>query len=68
MQNDLKHCTLSDLVYNDLSAKIKKDICKMGYTNVRFLDIDGAHAYICKCDTQISKKTYMLCRLFSLPS
>jgi len=54
MQNDLKHCTLSDLVYEDLNTVIRKKIYKMGYTNVRFLDIDGAQAYICKSDTQIT--------------
>ena len=54
MQNDLKHCTLSDLVYEDLNSVIRKKIYKMGYTNVRFLDIDGAQAYICKSDTQIT--------------
>jgi len=54
MQNDLKHCRLSDLVYNDLSAKIRKEICKMGYDTVKFIDVDGAQAYVCKSDTRIT--------------
>lgn len=53
--NDLKYCELSSLVYEDLTTNIQSQIMKeMNYKTVDFLDHDGAQAYVCTSDNEIT--------------
>lgn len=46
MKADFHHATLAALAYSDMSASVVAKIKKLGYPHVKFLDVDGAQAYM----------------------
>jgi len=46
MKADFHHATLASLAYSNTSASVTKKINKLGYPDLKFLDVDGAQVYI----------------------
>ena len=54
MLQDLVHCKLSSLAYKNPSDFPPEEITNFGYESFEFINVDGAQAYVCISDVQIT--------------
>ena len=40
------HACIAELAYKDIDKDVRKEFKALGFTSIKFIDIDGAQAYV----------------------